>query len=104
MAWVSGQMGVMGRPRGKPAKRRWEAIGRRLVAAREALGILSQAELCRALRVGLSQWNQFETGERRITIDIALKLKHRYGITTDWIYDGDPSMLPFKLHQQIAVE
>ena len=66
-----------------------------------ALGIASQAELCRALNVLPSQWNQYESGERRITVDVALKLKMLYGITIDYIYTGDPSGLPFRLHRQI---
>jgi len=94
----------MGRPRKTTAERHWEAIGRRLATLRVAVAPdVSQSEFCRVLRVGKSQWNQFETGERKITTEVALKLKHRYGVTTDWIYDNDPSQLPFDLHQKIAV-
>ena len=95
-------MGAMGRPRRpSPAKRPWEAIGRRLVAARLALGIQSQAEICRALKLAPSRWNQFETGQRQITLEVALKLKSEYGVTLDWVYLGDPSGLPLALHQRI---
>ena len=104
MAGIIGQIGVMGGPRGRPPERPYKAIGKRLVAVRHALGISSQAELCRTLGVLKSQWNQYETGERRITIDVALKLKMLYGITIDYIYTGDPSGLPARLHQQIAIQ
>lgn len=46
-------------------------------------------------RAGLSQpqYNQFETGKRRLTIEAALNLCHVYSITLDYLYRGDQSGL-----------
>jgi transcriptional regulator with XRE-family HTH domain len=48
----------------------FRAVGRRLAATRAALGI-TQAELCRHLRLDPPRWNQYELGKRRITIEVA---------------------------------
>lgn len=70
-----------------------EGISHRLRATRESLG-KSQAEICRDIDCQPNRWNQYETGERRITLEIADRLCRRFGLTLDWIYRGDPSGLP----------
>lgn len=71
-------------------------VARRLSLARRALGMTQQEFGARA---GLSQpqYNQFETGKRRLTIEAALQLCHVYNLTLDYLYRGDPSGLPYKL-------
>jgi len=76
-------------------------VGRRLAATREALGI-TQAELRRQLRVDPPRWNPYELGKRRITIEVALGLRLAFGVTLDWIYVGDSSGLPPRLHKRIV--
>ena len=76
-------------------------VGRRLAATREALGI-TQAELRRQLRVDPPRWNPYELGKRRITIEVALGLRLAFGVTLDWIYVGDSSALPARLHKRIV--
>ena len=76
-------------------------VGRRLAATREALGI-TQAELRRQLRVDPPRWNPYELGKRRITIEVALGLRLAFGVTLDWIYVGDSSGLPARLHKRIV--
>jgi transcriptional regulator with XRE-family HTH domain len=71
-------------------------ISARLVRLRAALR-LSQAEMCRAIDVAPNRWNQYESGERRITLEVAGKLRQRFGVTADWIYFGDESGLPQRL-------
>lgn len=77
-------------------------IAERLEATREALG-LSPADICR--RTGLRQnaWSQWANpkNKRTITREAAYRLKDEFGVTLDWIYDGDPSGLPARLHQKI---
>ena len=80
----------------------FRVIGRRLAATREALAI-TQAELCRRLRVDPPRWNQYELGKRRITIEVALELRLAFGVTLDWIYVGDSSGLPTSLHKRIVL-
>ena len=75
--------------------------GRRLLRTREALE-LSQAEFCRQIGVERNLYNPFEKGRRRITIDVAMKIRNRYGITLDWIYAGDPHALPSDLYHKLV--
>ncbi|WP_375453754.1 helix-turn-helix transcriptional regulator [uncultured Methylobacterium sp.] len=49
-----------------------------------------------------SQWNNYETGLSRPKPDDALRLKQKFGITTDWIYDGTVSMMPLYLVERMA--
>lgn len=72
--------------------RPYAAIGKRLAAMRAALGI-SQAELCRQIKCTTNRWNQYETGERRITVPVAMKVSETYGAGMDWVYRGDLSYL-----------
>lgn len=75
-------------------------VGRRLSLARRALN-LNQQEF--GVRAGLSQpqYNQFETGKRRLTIEAAMSLCHVYSLTLDYLYRGDPSGLPYRLADAI---
>lgn len=77
-------------------------IAYRLELTREALG-LSAAELCKNVGLGTNQWSQYvdPEGERRITVDAMYRLKDEYGITFEWIYDGDRSRLPSDLLEKI---
>ena len=79
------------------------AIANRLTLLREALE-LSQAELCRAIDVQPNRWNQYETGERRITVAVATKLVDRYRVTLDYIYLGDPAGLPKRIVDRLETE
>jgi DNA-binding XRE family transcriptional regulator len=78
-----------------------KTIGRRLLRTRQALK-LSQAEFCRQIGVERNLYNPFEKGRRRITIDVAMKIRDRYGVTLDWIYAGDPRALPSGLYHQLV--
>lgn len=79
------------------------AIANRLTLLREALE-LNQAEICRAIEVQPNRWNQYETGERRITLPVAAKLVDRYGVTLDYIYLGDPAGLPKRIVDRLETE
>jgi DNA-binding XRE family transcriptional regulator len=69
-------------------KRKFAAIGHRITAAREALEI-SQAEICRNLKIAPNTWNQYEKGVNKIPPETALALEKRYHITVEWIYIAD---------------
>ena len=45
--------------------------------------------MARELDLLKNEYNPFETGSRRITLDAALILKARYGVPLDWVYCGD---------------
>lgn len=77
-----------------------KTIARRLTQSRDALE-LNAADLCRQISIAPNRWSQYERGDRRITLQIAIKLCERYGLTLDWIYRGDPSGLPQRLATKI---
>jgi transcriptional regulator with XRE-family HTH domain len=73
-----------------------KALAFRLKTTREALEI-SAAELCRHIKCKPNRWSQYEGGERKITLEVANKLCDEYGLSLDWIYRGNPAMLPHAL-------
>ena len=87
--------GVKGLTKGGPTKRNTspKAIAERLIATREALE-LTQAELCRRLKIAHPTWNNYEAAFRRISPDNAFKVVRVLGVSLDWIYYGDTSLLP----------
>lgn len=44
-----------------------------------------------------SQWNNYEKGISRPKPEDALRLKQKFGVTTDWVYDGTEAMMPSAL-------
>lgn len=73
-----------------------EMVGERLRMVREAMGLASgifasQAGIC------ASAYSQYESGERRCSLDAGIRLCHRYGLTLDWIFMGDHTALPASL-------
>ena len=67
-----------------------------------AIGI-STAKFCENVGMGTNRWSQYidPEGDRRITIAAVYRLKDEYGITFEWIYDGDRSRLPADLLEKI---
>lgn len=78
----------------------FEAIGRRLALLRAVLDV-SQAEMCRQIKCSTTRWNNYELGERRITLPIAIKLADEYGASLDWIYRGARDGLPLDLRTKL---
>ena len=70
-----------------------KALGRRLELTREALG-LTAAQLCKRINCKANRWSQYESGERRITLEIADRLCDEFGLSLDWIYRGNRALLP----------
>jgi len=73
-------------------------IADRLIATQKALGI-TPAELSRQADIPANQWTQFTDPKykRRITLAAAYKLKDTFGITLEWIFDGDRTRLPHEI-------
>lgn len=74
-----------------------EAIARRLIATRLALGFESQVEFCRVADIAANAWNNYETARSRPKLAVAIALCERFHLTLDWIYRGDASGLPHRL-------
>ena len=68
----------------------------RLELTREALG-LNAADLCKRIGIKENRWSQYESGQRRITLEVATKMCDEFGLSLDWIYRGDPRQLPHGL-------
>jgi len=80
-------------------------IAQRLIETREALGFHghgAQVAFCKEIGVKKNVYNPFEKGERRISVDVALKIKKRFNVPTDWIYAGDPSSLPANIYRKLG--
>jgi len=73
-----------------------DETGERLRMVRDALG-LPQGTFCKRAGIGQSAYSQYESGERRCSLDAGIKLCHRYGLTLDWIFMGDHTALPASL-------
>jgi ribosome-binding protein aMBF1 (putative translation factor) len=81
-----------------------KSIAIRLKSTREAIGVTA-AELCRQINCKPNRWSQYESGDRKITVEVADRLCDEYGLTLDWIYRANPAGLPHRIHiklRQIA--
>lgn len=77
-----------------------KSLAYRLKITREALD-LRPVDVCKRLKVGTNAWSQYESGERRITVPVAIKFCDEYGVTLDWLYRADPSRLPHELRMKL---
>jgi transcriptional regulator with XRE-family HTH domain len=73
-----------------------KSLAKRLEITREALR-LRPVDLCKRIDIKENRWSQYESGERRITLEVANALCDEFGLTLDWIYRGNPAGLPHEL-------
>ncbi|MBF0423060.1 MAG: helix-turn-helix transcriptional regulator [Magnetococcales bacterium] len=76
------------------------AVGARLRAAREAIGCRQKA-ICFALNIGITTWNNWENGKRLPDPLVMARFQAKFRVSLDWIYAGDPSMLPYALAEKV---
>lgn len=50
---------------------------------------------------GVSAWNNSETGDARIGLDNAIKLRRVTGVSLDYIYDADRKQMPYNIMREI---
>lgn len=88
---------------GMPKKRTpmSEAVGRRLKALRLAKGYDKIRHFAEDLDVNEDRYDKWEKGKALIPADEALKLKRKFGITSDWLYFGDEAALPNNVHSEL---
>ena len=83
--------------------KRYAPIGRRLKATREVLGYCTATEFRELLGIeSKAAWSYWETGEREIPTEIAIKICDKWDITLDWIYRGKLAGLRQDLQYQLA--
>lgn len=78
-----------------------DQVGDRLNEARKALQ-LDHADMARAAGISLQRWSNYTNKHRPLSVDIAIALCNRYGLTLDWIYRGRPEGLPLALAERLA--
>ena len=80
-----------------------QEIARRLKLTRLALGFTQpMISSIAGLSTEAQAWSNYETGARRISIDVAMQLHTRLGVTLHWIYRGDMDGLPQDLAAKIT--
>lgn len=72
----------------------YNEIGSRLAAIRLFHSDLNQAEWAKKHNFGVTQYNNWEKGVRRVSVDEAERLAQLYGLSLDFIYRGIVSGLP----------
>ena len=63
-------------------------VGQRLRAVRLTFSNLNQGDWAEKHGFNYTQYNNWENGVRRPTVDAAEKLVELYGLSLDWIYRG----------------
>lgn len=76
-------------------------IALRMRLVRKALG-LTQAEFSERTGLKGGALANYETGRNRPDLDAVASLIQALGLTSDWIYFGDPSALPHGLWTKIS--
>ena len=76
-------------------------LARRLRAPRSVYGMGSK-EFDESAGVPFKSYSQWESGAFRPSIDAALRLRRRYGLSLDFIHAGSLDALPMKLAGQVA--
>lgn len=69
-------------------------VGERLARLRASQSDLSQKAWAEKHGFNGTQYNNWETGKRRIPVDAAEKLCDAYGLTLDFVYRGRRDGLP----------
>lgn len=68
----------------------------RIDALRQGLG-LTQVGMAAIAGIPPTAMNAYCQGQRRISLNDAIRLCQRFGVTLDWLYFGDESGLPLRV-------
>lgn len=85
----------------EPVTGRFAAISNRLRAVR-AYYELPSNEFAKQAGVSAKSYSQWESGNFRVSIDGAIRLRDRYGISLDFIYLGSLDTLPNKIATAVS--
>ncbi|MFS8181470.1 helix-turn-helix transcriptional regulator [Pseudovibrio denitrificans] len=72
----------------------------RLRAVRKYFG-MNQKDFAANADIQYKSYNQWESGDFRVSIPGAIKLRERYGISMDFIYIGNIDALPTKMANEL---
>ena len=90
---------IAGMPKRRP-KHILDQVAARLIAGRESLG-LTPTDICRALDIGQTTWSNWEAGLNLPDPLVMSRVQHRFGISLDWIYAGDPRGMPLSASTKV---
>lgn len=86
---------------GKPSETEVEAIARRLISVRTAMGY-SPSEFADRAGIARNTYSQWENAKGAPSRLEARKLKKAFGITLDYIFEDDPSALPPQINKKLV--
>ena len=75
-------------------------LGRRLELIRHYME-MTQTKFAGQAGLGLTTYNNYVQGKKRISLDVAWALCEEYDLSLDYIYRGDPSNLPLDLRSYV---
>ena len=78
-----------------------EAVAARLLALRMRIEPVQQ-EFARHLGMAKNTYHGFESGNRPLTLNAAVKIRRRYGVSLDWLLFGDMAPTGTDLMLQIG--
>lgn len=58
-------------------------------------------DLATSVECKANRWSQYESGERTITLEVAIRVADEYGVTLDWIYRGDRASLSQEMRVKV---
>lgn len=87
-------------PSSSPDSALKEAVGRRLAAARLALG-KTQEQLAAEIGVERNTYANWEGGSRLAQVQAMLRLMARHRVTLEWVYAGGLHGMPFDLQRDV---
>ena len=80
-------------------------VGARLrlarLALKEAYGI-THAGFCRTMGITPSALSNYETGTNWVSPPLLIRMKEKFGVTTDYVYTGSLEGLPAEVAKEIA--
>ncbi len=76
--------------------------GQRLRQTRQALGYASGRDFANAVDVPEDRLSTYERGTAMTPPQLVLQLYRRHGISFEWIYAGEPGLMPVALWDKIA--
>lgn len=88
-----------GMPKKRDAFR--EGVGRRLKSLRLARGFDTIRAFAKDLEVEEDRYDAWEKGKSLLPPQVALLLRRRFGITSDWLYYGDTAGLARGLYEEL---
>lgn len=63
---------------------------------------LTAREMADLAGVGVSALSQWENGGKRVSIDAAIRITDKFGVTLDWLYKGNTNGLSLTLITDLA--